>query len=161
MFVGGTRLSNENILYIILAVVIVVLIIVLVTICICIRCTVKKMRSRRNSSRKTSSKPSEADMPIDPEMVCSDTKTPMLPNSQSTNSTFMPYEQQHSGRYGQTLEPNRFKPVGFEQPSSTLSSKYSYNSPLHSSLHQSNDPSSRYLSSQQNQYGMDSCLTSL
>lgn len=146
-----------------MAVVIVVLVIVLAIICICIRCSVKKAYSRRNSSRKSSSKPSEVDMPIDPEMVCSDTKTPMLPNSLSTNSTFMPHDgHKPNHRYTtQSSVPGYFESCGFDQPTSTLSSKYSYNpTALHTSMHQTHNPS-KHLSGQQNQYDMDSCLTSL
>ena len=155
IILGGTKLSNVNILYIIMGVVVTVLIIVLVIICVCIRCTMKKITTRRNSSRKASTRPSEADVPIDPEMVCSDTKTPMLAHSQTGNSTFLPYDYQRANRYSELPSvPPAFE-TGFDHPTSTMSSKYSYNSPLHSSLHHTKQAPS------QDPYDLGSCLTSL
>ncbi|KAF6018449.1 eat-18 [Bugula neritina] len=161
-FTCATKLSNMSILYIIMGVVILLLVIVLAIICVCVRCSVKKSASRRNSSRKSSSKPSDIQLPmIESDIVYNDrlSKTPMLPKSVSINSsTFSPYDPMlQDGIYkGQQLAP--VPDNVFEQ--STLSSKYSYNPSLHTSLHR--PQSDKYFSSPTHQkYDMDSCLTSL
>ncbi|XP_067947352.1 zinc metalloproteinase nas-39-like [Watersipora subatra] len=97
------KLSNMNILYIIMGAVIFVLIIVLAIICLCIRCSVNKVQSRRSSMRLSMSKYSEGDMTIYPEITTSDTKMPMLPLSDSNNAMFISYDHQTRTRYNGDL----------------------------------------------------------
>ncbi|XP_067945830.1 suppressor of lurcher protein 1-like isoform X2 [Watersipora subatra] len=155
----SNALSNLDILYIIMAVVIVILIIVLIAICVCIKCTSKKPKTRQHSLQK-SSKPSEADMPMDLEMVGSDTKTPMLPPSISTNSTFMPYDHQMNNTYSRHMAaPADYMLTDYDHASSTLSDKRSF-SPLHSSIHQSMGLP-KYHSDNHHLYAADGRLTNI
>lgn len=169
VFVGATKLSNVNILYIVMSAVIVMLIIVLATICACIRMSVAKSRTRRNSSRKTSSRPSDSQLPMDPELICHDrlSKAPMLPSSHSTNSSsFNPYDStsDHQTAHRFTTQNSiqkSYEPIMFAPSLYATSSKYSYSTAMqHSPSHQIDD-SHKFSLPHQNQYDTGSCLTSL
>lgn len=187
--VGGSSLSNVNLLYLIIGIIIFGLVAVLITICLCIRCTGRKTPKKRGSctSNRKPSSPSDTQLPHDPEIICHDrlSKTPMLPTSLSTgSSTFNPYDlhTDPTNRYSAQLLTH-YEPQGYEQslshagyetvaPSSydhhsTLSSKYSYTTPVHQKHH---DPLSSSYYRPANPYNdmekqhyrdMDSCLTSL